>query len=325
MKNTTIGWTDHTINFWWGCTQVSPACLNCYAEKFAAYAGNRVFGHLIKWGAGQSRGERLAAARKEAMALNLKAFKLGTRYRVFVNSMSDWLDEEVPTQWLAWLLETIFLCPNLDFQLLTKRPQNWRGAMEAVITYKDDGPIFRCKSIIANWLINLPPANVWIGTTVEDQVRANLRIPQLLAIPAKVRFLSMEPLLSSVRIEVPSAIRPKNDNNSLMGGINWLITGGESGAADKHRFTHPDWIRSLRDQCLAAGVPFFFKQWGDWIPLDQLPEDKAHDRMKGRWVSRDGYSSKHNTTDADVLMVKLGVKNAGNLLDSSRWEEFPKP
>ena len=139
MKNTSIEWTDHTLNFWWGCTKVSPACTHCYAETVAKVFGKRLFGSTPTWGAGQPRYERIAAARKEALAMNKRAQKAAQKWdneaaesisrgiapatfkprrpRVFVNSMSDWLDPEVPIEWLAELLDTIAVCPHLDFQL----------------------------------------------------------------------------------------------------------------------------------------------------------------------------------------------------------------
>jgi protein gp37 len=173
MQNTNIQWTAHTLNFWWGCTKVSRACKHCYAETVAKVFGKRLFGTVPQWGAGKPRFERLEAARKEALKIQRQAVKSGTRPRVFVNSMSDWLDDEVPVEWLAFLLKTLHLCPNVDFQLLTKRPENWYRRVSLV-----EG------EMAESWIdcIDMPergdiPENLWIGCTVEEQAAADARIP----------------------------------------------------------------------------------------------------------------------------------------------------
>lgn len=322
MNDTAIGWTDHTLNFWWGCTKVSPACTNCYAEKFAAYAGRRIFGHPVEWGPGKQRGERLERARKEALALDRKAVKAGHRYRVFVNSMSDWLDVEVPIEWLEFLLETIFLCPNLDFQLLTKRPENfWSKLESAMESFQDSQMNTTFWRWLCLWGNHRAPNNVWIGTTVEDQTRADERIPHLLKIPAQVRFLSCEPLLGPVELPVQWE-EPEDGGKPYLDGIHWVIAGGESGAKNV-RLSHPNWFRSLRDQCVGINVPFFFKQWGDWMPLAQAPESAQQPKMKGLWITPEGDGFKTENARTDGLMVRIGAANAGNLLDGRLWEQFP--
>lgn len=209
MQNTKIEWTDHTVNFWWGCTKVSRACKHCYAETVAKVFGKRLFGTVPEWGAGKPRFERLEAARKEALKIQRKAQGGESevrRPRVFVNSMSDWLDDEVPIAWLAFLLETISLCPQVDFQLLTKRPENWERRLTAALAevegitgdWPDREPETKPGEFINQWLGDNYPSNVWIGCTVEDQQAADTRIPHLLKIPAKVRFLSCEPQVGAV-------------------------------------------------------------------------------------------------------------------------------
>lgn len=248
-----IGWCHYTVNFWWGCTKVSPACANCYAEGMARRLGNKLFGHPVPWGPGSQRGERLAKAREECLALDRRAAKKGVRYRVFINSMSDWLDDEVPVEWLAFLHGVLRECKHLDYLLLTKRPENFFSRINAAYDVKVglDFPTWSAKE--EGWWI---PRNVWVGITVENQSYAHKRIPYLSMIPAKVLFLSCEPLLGPVVIPSGALGHEKS--------IDWVIAGGESGA--KARISPPDWLRALRDQCAAAGVPFFFKQWGAQEP-----------------------------------------------------------
>lgn len=329
-----IEWTHHTISFWWGCTKVSEACRNCYAETVSKIFGQRLFGTAPEWGAGKPRASRLEAAVKDAKAhqrravkARLKALEEGKpapRTLIFVNSMSDWLDDEVPVHWLATLLQTLAACPDLTFQLLTKRPQNFRSRLEAVILESanhaaQDWP--HGGADVANfWLANSPPKNVWVGTTVEDQKAADTRIPTLLQIPARVRFLSCEPLLE------PITFGPSGDGGNLLEGIEWIgngpnyrnygarihwvIAGGESGK--DARASHPAWFYALRDQCTTANVPFFFKQWGEWLPsgpeADHLPQDKTFkpDRF------RDG-----------LILLRTGVKLAGRRLQGLQWNEYP--
>lgn len=351
MKNTNIEWTDHSVNFWWGCTKVSPACANCYAESVAKVFGRRIFGAVPQWGAGKPRAERLEKARLEALALNRQAEKKGTRYRVFVNSMSDWLDGEVPIEWLSYLLETLSMCPNLDFQLLTKRPENWDKRIEEVlknIERKPDWgnefstathPLLPLRNKLADWFVlKLPPPNVWIGTTVENQEQAEKRIPHLLKIPARVRFLSCEPLLGIVDLRIPE-LRGAMDDPRFGGNfldfneaIHWVITGGESGG--RARPMHPDWVRSLRDQCAAAHVPFFFKQWGEWCPATEefrvhgsvMPESGIMPCGKpAAWVDDDGKLQGPSAKGLrnPFAMARMGSKHTGRLLEGVEHSAFP--
>lgn len=294
-ENSKIEWTRATVNFWWGCTEVSPACAHCYAREWAKFTSRSLFGEVVKWGDGAPRGERLQAARDEALKLDRQAMKAGQRWRVFANSMSDWLDDQVPAHWLAWLLETILRTPHLDWQLLTKRPQNWESRMREVAAMRvpgEEGVYGLGIEVAEKWLGKWAPKNVWMGTTVEDQTRADERIPALLAIPAKVRFLSCEPLLGPVDL-----------NTSEKGGpiapVDWVICGGESGP--KSRPMHPDWARSLRDQC-AAGVPFLFKQWGD--------VNEIGCGLPGNFRYEAG--------------LRVGAKKGGRLLDGIVHNAFPE-
>lgn len=328
-ENSKIEWTHHTFNPWFGCTKVSEGCAHCYAEQSSPAKVARSKGHET-WGKGAQRSRTSAANWKEPLRWNRDAAAawenwtaavsaaagysgpMPERPRVFCASLADWLDDEVPIEWLADLLELIVRTPHLDWLLLTKRPQNWAGrilevekmARQSYCREPRTTPEFAWKDCdafyewITDWTTgNDIPSNVWIGTTAENQARADERIPQLLSIPAKVRFLSCEPLLSSVKLLHPDFGMP-----SANGGIHWVICGGESGP--KARPMHPDWARSLRDQCSAAGVPFFFKQWGEY-----WPEEPADGRSPEVQHAR---------------LWRVGKKKAGRVLDGRTHDEFPQ-
>lgn len=292
MKDSKIEWTDHTFNPWIGCTKVSPGCAHCYAETLMDTRMGRA-----RWGKGQPRARTSAsnwkqplrwdrAARIERDATQAAGLT-GTAYRrprVFCASLADWLDDEVPIEWLADLLDLIRRTPHLDWLLLTKRPENWAPRMwavesELVRRSKVAGVASESDRMVTAWIRRREaPANVWLGTTVEDQQRADERIPELLRTPARVRFLSCEPLLGPVNLTSilkdgigRDALRV---NDASMGEsehhLDWVICGGESGTCA--RPMHPAWARSLRDQCAAAGVPYLFKQWGEWIEHHHRPE-----------------------------------------------------
>lgn len=187
-ETTKIEWADATLSLWWGCTEVSPACANCYARTLAKRFGQ-------PWGKGAPRGRKKGAAAL-ARKLNRKAEREGRRLRVFAESMGDWLDPEVSAEWLADLLGLVAETPNLDWLLLSKRPHLWRERVRAAAA----GPgHYKATALARDWAYGeVAPPNVWVGCTVEDQEHADRRIPALLEIPARVRFLSMEPLLGPV-------------------------------------------------------------------------------------------------------------------------------
>lgn len=283
MGETKIEWADYTFNPWIGCTAVSPACDHCYAEALAKRYG------WAKWGAGEPRRLASPAMWKNPAKWNRAAAAAGVRRRVFCASLADVFDAEVDENWRDDLFVSLIMAtPNLDWLLLTKRPQ-----------------------VARKWFEHRPvPDNVWLGTTVENQTMADLRIPILLSIPGiKVRFLSMEPLLGPVDIS--------RWTDMTAGGrfhaepiLDWIIAGGESGP--KARPSHPDWFRSLRDQCGAAGVPLFLKQWGDWIDHDQPGVDMLGTAKSPLQSWGDGHHS-----------VRIGKKAAGALLDGREHREFP--
>lgn len=360
-ENSKIEWTDHTWNPWIGCTKVSPGCANCYAWYLMAVRYGRV-----EWGAGKPRIRTSAANWQEPLRWNKAEegkmvshaeFVANRRPRVFCASLADWLDEEVPVAWLADMLDLIRRTPNLDWLLLTKRPQNWRPRIEKALRYAMmESPImddnereaarlarhpFACW--LQEWVMHRQsPANVWVGTTVEDQQRADERIAELLCIPAKVRFLSCEPMLGPIDLFAAKG-DPKNTGFALTDGfgrvdgeglgIHWVICGGESGPGA--RPMHPDWARSLRDQCAAVGVPFFFKQWGEWTICHPDARDGAATVSMfpdGRTLTMDewfGYCAQHGG-GARLLewracaMVREGKKAAGRLLDGLEHSAFPE-
>lgn len=234
-ENTKIEWCDMTFNPWIGCTKVSLGCVNCYAERQDARFGHDCFGKgkprrrtgaaywkkPLKWN--KEAGSKLEAWnlhvelcrqtgisdprhewRRQADALGSTEEAIPRRPRVFCGSMCDWLDDEVPIEWLGDFLEIVDKCRNLDFLLLTKRPENWKTRIERVISETNLEPW----KWLRRWVeFNEPPSNVWIGTTVENQEMADKRIPELLRIPAKVRFLSCEPLLGPVDLLKASPCR----------------------------------------------------------------------------------------------------------------------
>lgn len=273
-RNSHIQWTDHTFNPWTGCTKVSPGCLHCYAESWSKRSG------IVEWGKGKPRRRTSTQLWNQVRKWNREAsfemenLKAGVaagasierpaRPRVFCASLADWLDDEVPIEWLKDLLCLIAECPALDFLLLTKRPQNFAARIAAVA----DGWQSSCELAVW-WDRGVAPENVWLGTTVEDQARADDRIWRLLLIPAKIRFLSCEPLLGRVDL-IRTAGDPPNSGFAVTDGfgrfdgedigIHWVIAGGESGPGC--RPMDMDWAQLLKDQCAAAGVAFFMKQLG---------------------------------------------------------------
>lgn len=268
-RNSSIEWTTHTFNPWWGCVKVSPACKHCYAEAWSKRVGQAV------WGINAERrffGDRHWA---EPLRWDAAAAASGERARVFCASMADvFEDRRDLDDSRGRLWELIEATPNLDWLLLTKRPE--------------------MISSMAPWG-NEWPANVWMGTTVEDQEWAEERLNHLAAIPSAVRFVSAEPLLG-----------PLDLSAWLASGIDWVITGGESGP--RARPSSPSWFLKLMNQCMAAEVAFHFKQWGDWGPGQGISLAKARAEQ-----AADG-----------TPMLRVGKKAAGRVLQGAVWDELPK-
>jgi protein gp37 len=331
---TTIEWTDATWNPVRGCTRVSEGCRNCYAEIMAArFSKPGQWGHgFATMKGGDHRWTGKLALIDDQLGLPLHWRK---PRRIFVNSTSDLFHENLPDEAIDKVFAVMALCPQHTFQVLTKRPERMRRylssddrAANVRDWLNDQGPqlgltdaqiVAACAGVSSG-----PLPNVWLGVSVEDQRHANERVHELLWTPAAKRFVSAEPLLGPVdltrlnnmdtvahdalrgiRVKPPlgEPIDPTPANR-----LDWVIVGGESGS--DARPMHPQWARALRDQCAAAGVPFFFKQWGEWIGAGQTVEGQPPDRAYHRWP--DG-----------AISARVGKKAAGALLDGREHREFP--
>lgn len=290
-ENTKIEWATNTFNPWIGCTRVSPGCVNCYAEELMDHRYKRV-----KWGKGELRSRTSEANWKKPLAWNKKAEAEGTRPRVFCSSLADVFDPEVEQEWKDDLWRLIEKTPNLDWLLLTKRPE-----------YID-------VAIPTSWFQQWPQ-NVWLGVTVENQKMARERIHILASYPAPVRFLSCEPLIGPLSLDLEE--------------IDWVIVGGESGK--NARPMHPDWIERIQSDCNAEVTAFFFKQWGEWAPWHFVEEKEAmefsaYETDRRINVSRCGKrngGSPH--IPGDYTMYRIGKKRAGRLFEKGSWDNLPTP
>ncbi|MBR8344173.1 phage Gp37/Gp68 family protein [Burkholderia ambifaria] len=326
-KNTKIEWCDHTFNPFFGCTKVSPGCDHCYAEHMM---DTRL--HKVVWGPHGERVRTSAATWREPIRWNARHAEFfaahGRRQRVFCASLADVFDNAVPDAWRADLIDLIWNTPHLDWLLLTKRIGN-------------AGPMITRALELAGRGVNTPwPwSNVWLGATIVDQAEADRDIEKLLMTPARRRFLSMEPLLGPVDLRAwfdptgvccmqemqscadcpadapwihgPTTEYAEDGTGYSSPEIDWVIVGGESGPGA--RPMHSEWARDLRDQCAAAGVPFIFKQWGEWIDHDQPGVD-----MLGTV-----HSPLHKWHDGNHS-VRLGKRAAGRHLDGRTHHEFPE-
>lgn len=328
MENSHIEWTDHTWNPWIGCTKVDKLCINCYAE-----ARDIRFEDGKHWGKGAPRQRTSASNWKQPLKWNRDAkeayltHNATPRPRVFCASLADWLDDEVPVEWLAEMLKTVMECKNLTWLLLTKRPQNWAPRVECVLKYIEAlpdwdadplHPLLPLRNWLADWFVlRKAPENVWMGTSVGDQESADTRIPLLLAIPAKIRFLSCEPLLGVVDLQRACG------GAAISGRIDWLITGGESG--QRARPMHPEWPRYLRAQCAEAKIAFFFKQWGEWAPASESEKTISVQLAQPSDIKNPSW---HEFSETEFvprqLMARVGKRASGNLIDGKEWKEFPK-
>jgi len=303
MKTTKIQWANHTGGPWLICSMVSAGCTNCYAMALMlTRLGPLVrraykLAGFVDWETRPIWGDKATRVLskgfwREARRINAQHAKAGTRGRWFP-SMIDWLDimpagiidqdgnHLEPIQVLADFLTLIHDTPNLDWLLLTKRPENWKAQLDEILFRVAPDLPDDLANMVASWIDGHPPKNIWLGTSVEDQKRADERIPALLEIPAHIRFLSAEPLLSDIKFrawkcvcgfecsesELPKPLQcPKCRLSagllwhSMLKGIHWAIVGGESGR--DARGCDLEWIRSIVRQCATAGVPPFVKQLG---------------------------------------------------------------
>jgi protein gp37 len=327
---TAIEWTDATWNPVRGCTRVSPGCGGpgphggCYAERVAARFS----------GPGQAY-EGLAKMRnKKARWTGKVAFVDGvltqplrwTRpRRIFVNSMSDLFHESVLDEWIDRIFAVMALAPQHTFQVLTKRADRMRDyftscpiSMRARAIKREAHEITGGDTHVA-----LPLSNVWLGVSAEDQQRAGERVPDLLQTPAAVRFVSAEPLLGPIDFTdvFPDLTATLNAftgegrhllgmSAKTLGPLDWIIVGGESGP--RSRPMHPAWVSAIRDQCAAAGVAFFFKQWGEWVAEVQSPEDIVLPASSRCPWPRD-----------ETAVYQVGKRRAGRFLNGRTHDEMP--
>ena len=251
-KTTEISWTDSTFNPWIGCTKVGPGCDHCYAE---ALMDTRW--HRVHWGSGQARQRTSAANWKQPLLWEKEhyAFALmhGRRRRVFCASLADVFDNEAPPLWRVELLKLIGATEHLDWLLLTKRIGNVKRLLCEAAELAHERGLLATAHWITAWVDGDPPPNVWLGATMVNQDEADRDMHKLLAVPASVRFLSVEPMLGPIRLA----------EHGLHGGpgqLDWVIVGGESGHGS--RPIKREWIDGLQHECETAGASFFYKQWG---------------------------------------------------------------
>lgn len=353
---TTIEWTEKTWNPTVGCRRVSAGCENCYAEPTAAGIVSKLRGleptekrtKTLRLYEGAVKHDDEGKPRPlwsgrciEAPDRLDQPLRWKKPARIFVNSMSDLFHEDVSDEFIAAVFGMMALAPQHTFQVLTKRPARMLAwfrefAAELPLLAEKKATVKTCtalaeakaygmdevgkRSSSAPW----PLPNVHIGVSVENQEAANKRIPLLLETPAAVRWLSMEPLLGPVDMEPILHVYDRNGEPGWLRqpGLDWVVVGGESGPGA--RPMHPAWARDIRDQCVEAGVPFFFKQWGAWVQSGDphhAEEDLRRTRENERVVNFEGGHGFHG--GGAIYMERVGKKAAGRLLDGRTWDEVP--
>ncbi|MDE3789595.1 phage Gp37/Gp68 family protein [Sinorhizobium meliloti] len=367
---TKIEWTDATWNPITGCAVVSPGCTNCYAMKLA---GTRLKNHESR--KGLTKDTKAGPVWIGEVRFNRKWLDQPLRWSkprmIFVCAHGDLFAEGVDQVWIDHVFAVMALAPQHTFQVLTKRPERMREYMLGMSSRRSFiagyGALVRGGNLPDHYetayeAIAKPLPNVWLGVSVEDQRRADERIPVLLETPAAVRWISAEPLLGPVDLRNLRRYNPKGAPwiDGLRGlvtrgaylarspdeccistsvtipgelpNLNWVVAGGESGLGA--RPMHPDWARSLRDQCAAAGVPFLFKQWGEWVPqvgaVDgwTIPDDPEISRIDHRDWEGDHWGEPYrpmwcDDRDDDTVS-RVGKRYAGRLLDGIEHNGFPE-
>jgi protein gp37 len=370
--NTKIEWAEKVWNPVRGCTRVSEGCRNCYAERVAArfsgpgqpYEGVATMHNVDYARHGQplkivkeARWTGKIVTVPEALGTPLRWRKPA---RIFVNSMSDLFHEGVPDEFIDRIYGVMCLAKQHQFLILTKRPKRaleylkshlcvmrwgyWAAKATHDLMGGEEGTLHTAVEKTITQPPEWPPKNIWLGVSVEDQATADARIPLLLATPAAVRWVSYEPALGLVDFhqhlprkmalsEIPGHALNDGCTEGKTWGLDWIVAGGESGPGA--RPAHPDWFRVVRDQCAAAGVPFFFKQWGEWAEVNPGKPDTVHEVEKqplpidllGCFLSRDGHAV---TREEDMRrgvkyrwMHRTGKKSAGRMLDGREHSEYP--
>jgi protein gp37 len=336
-----IEWTEATWNPTVGCDKVSPGCAHCYAEVMAnrlQAMGKEGYEGVVD-DKGRWTGRLNVVERRLLQPLAWKRPR-----RVFVNSMSDLFHDEVERSTIAGVFGVMAMARQHTFQVLTKRT----GRMRSLLADLTLAECLDAACLAPDFDPAWPLKNVWLGVSVEDQSRADERMPALVDTPAARRFVSAEPLLGPVDLTPWLVLVNPHDLEQFEAGepteeraarlryaVHWVIAGGESGA--KARPMHPDWARGLRDQCQANAVPFFFKQWGEWLPWDQVINAK----QVSAWskATRDGQQTyfgerivpgpqgmKTGTTPGipPVGIARVGKAIAGRGLDGLEWSFYPK-
>jgi protein gp37 len=356
MGETAIEWTQHSWNPVVGCSVVSPGCTNCYAMRQAArierMGGAPHYAGLTRASkAGPVWTGRMALAPEHVLLEPLRRRKPTTW---FVNSMGDLFHEDVPDAWIDRVFAVMALAPQHTFQVLTKRADRMREYLSNPLRLNEielaaerirpsQGTPFSPK-----WVFRWPLPNVWKGVSAEDQRRADERIPDLLATPAAIRFVSAEPLLGPIDftylradslLPLDALTGLHSDCEGAVPGVidnpdpklDWIIVGGESGP--DARPMHPDWARQIRDQCAAAGTAFFFKQWGEWgaitaytAPgnagsLEKYTVTSSSDR---RQVGERVWHAGHGPHCSATVLRRVGKSRAGRLLDGATHNAMPE-
>jgi len=341
MANSKIEWTESTWNPVTGCSKISTGCKNCYAERMSKRLAGRF---------GYPKDNPFRVTLHEDKLEEPLKIKKPTMF--FVCSMGDLFHEDVSFNAIqrVWATMQAPACHKHTFQILTKRPER----MLEYYKWNESQP---SKMKMA---VEFQRPNIWLGVTCENQEMADKRIPTLLEIPAAKRFVSIEPMLGPVDVilaegdiacvicatqwhyddsrECPGCgsddpyqqVSCNDPYKSTDSELDWVICGGETGPGA--RPMHPDWVKNLRDQCQEANVPFFFKQWGEWVPTDMLDINKdgkllteISNSKHTTWLMPDGSTSIDFFEEEDsVLIGKVGKKRAGRKLDGKECNEMPE-
>lgn len=335
--NSAIEWTDDTMNAWIGCDRVADECKFCYAARL-----NAKYKWVEEWKPGAARHRTSEQNWKQPLKWNREAQDWPRRRRVFGGSLCDWLDEEVPIEWLADYLRLILATPNLDWLLLTKRIENFYERLTDVIEHLAEAKTDQAlQAAVMRWVLQgKAPANVHLGLTVGSR-RMLQHLDFFRRVPAKIRFLSMEPLLENIVDFHRPDVRTMNADDCYFNfdGIDGVIVGGESGERhEKIRPMHPFWAERIqmavhlynaRTRDIRPPVTFFYKQTGDWM----LYADTLRMELKPKpddehcWLTFDGetlpYDSPERPAEGAIHMVRLGKKRSGRLLRGREYNDLP--
>ncbi len=299
MNKTKIQYLDYTWNpIAMRCTPISDGCRSCWHLAMAKRLAANPTLRPVKRYAYEEGPPFLDKEELEAPLHLKKPSRIGVQF------MGDLFHQAIPDGFLLDIFRMMLINPQHTYFLLTKRPERMSKFLSAGLISE------------ADW--------IWLGVSIENQKTADERIPILLQIPAAHRWVSVEPMLGPVNLRGYSAVgAEKRSCKSNIERLDWTIVGGETDP--KARPMHPDWVRSLRDQCQASGTAFFFKGWGEWTEIQPVADgDLGGDMRRGITTivhapgNPEGYFRK-----GDVWMSRIGKKKAGRLLDDRTWEEYP--